>query len=59
MQKRTKILYLIGSLLMFIPVLIRQLPEDMGDFIKGFGVSLILGAFIIGVINKKPMRIHK
>lgn len=47
MNKQSYRLLLLGNLLMSLPMLLRSwlpIPEDPADFLKGFGVALILAA---------------
>ena len=50
MKKQTRLLMLIGALSMSFTMFTRSfinVPESVSDFLKGFGVAIILGAFFL------------
>jgi hypothetical protein len=62
MKKQTLWLLLTGSLCMGFTLLtgpFMKVSLDLSDFLKGFGTSLVFGAFIVQVKLAKKMRTVK
>ncbi len=56
MKKQTLLLLLLGALCMSFPLFSRtfiSITDNVADFLKGFGVAMIIGALIIQSKKKK------
>lgn len=50
LKKTTRLMLLIGAFCMAFPMLTRsfmETPEGLGDFLKGFGVAVMIGALVL------------
>jgi len=59
MKKQTRLLLLIGMLSISFNLFTRSflaMPEDVVDFLRGFGIAIILGVFVLEVIKKQKSK---
>ena len=48
-----------GIMLMALPFMVKhifELPEDLGDFVRGFGVALVVGSLFLQKKQEREVR---